>query len=96
MINNISIPYTRYTKAFCQVGRPSTLATACWMKSKKKQQNGASNVMMNRPAQICQIPATMHKGDKEMQHQNPKKTAATTMEKLNGFVNKFLTLMIFI
>ena len=43
--------------------------------------------MMNRPAQICQIPATMHKGDKEMQHQNPKKTAATTMEELNGFVN---------
>ena len=25
--------------------------------------------------------------DKEMQHQNPKKTAATTMEELNGFVN---------
>ena len=42
----------------------------------KKQQNGASNVMMKRPAQICQIPATMHKGVIVMQHQKPKKTAA--------------------
>ena len=69
------ISYTRYTRAFCQTGLPSTLATACWTKSRNMQQKGASRVITKRPAQICQMPATMQSGEKEMQHQNPKNTA---------------------
>lgn len=31
--------------------------------------------MMKSPAHICQMPATIHNGEKLMQHQNPKKMA---------------------
>ena len=79
MSENVS--YTRYTRAFCQVGLPSTLATAFWTKSKNIQQKGASRVITKRPAHICQIPATIHNGERLMQHQKPKNTATRMREK---------------
>ena len=51
------------------------------------QQNGASSVITKRPAQICQIPATMQRGENEIQHQNPKKTA--TVKVKSKFYNFF-------
>ena len=42
--------------------------------------------MMKRPAQICQIPATMHKGVIVMQHQKPK-NMATERENLYLYQN---------
>lgn len=55
------------------------------------QQNGASKVMTMRPAQICQIPATMQSGEKLMQHQNPKKTATAKRNGENGAKNMVVT-----
>ena len=81
MIVSENISYTRYTRAFCQVGLPSTLATAFWTKSKNIQQNGASRVITKSPAHICQIPATIHNGERLMQHQKPKNTATRMRKK---------------
>ena len=81
MIVSENVSYTRYTRAFCHVGLPSTLATAFWTKSKNIQQKGASRVITKRPAHICQIPATIHNGERLMQHQKPKNTATRMREK---------------
>ena len=81
MIVSENVSYTRYTRAFCQVGLPSTLATAFWTKSKNIQQKGASRVITKSPAHICQIPATIHNGERVMQHQKPKNTATRMRKK---------------
>ena len=48
-------------------------------------------MMMKRPATICQIPATMHRGEiiLVITHQKPKKTAARKSRVLiiNGIIN---------
>ena len=83
----VIISYTRYARAFCHVGLPSTLDTAFCTTSKNIQQNGASSVTTKRPAHICQIPAIIHKGDKLRQHQKPKNIA--TERKIRCFYQNF-------
>eukprot|EP00092_Neocalanus_flemingeri_P096457 GFUD01122792.1.p1 GENE.GFUD01122792.1~~GFUD01122792.1.p1 ORF type:complete len:246 (-),score=50.77 GFUD01122792.1:55-792(-) len=71
------IASTMYRAVFCQGGLLSTISAKEATKSRNMQQKGASMTIIRKPAEICQMPATMHRGKMVMQHQTPNSIATT-------------------
>merc|ERR1719357_682133 len=81
---------TTYKAVFCQGGLLSTISANEATKSRNMQQKGASVTIMRKPAQICQMPATIQRGKMVRQHHAPKNIAARPAQIPAAFPRYFI------